>query len=127
MGGCDFGACVARRRTIEILCNMNGLPKTPADTQRLAEDVMKGELPFAEGVGELLSLVLKMRYPQLRSMSLLSASGAVSLVLRLDCNFRGRDRRVKLEHHLVVPEIMPESVTVDVRPKVQLTNGGQPT
>ncbi len=94
---------------------MNGLPTTPAETAKLAADVKEGEAPFVSGVGDEIVRALRARYPQLRSASLMA--GDCSLIIRVDCNFSGRARRVIVAHHIEIPGAMlQENVQVDVRP-----------
>lgn len=93
------------------------LPKTPGDTAKLAADVKAGEEPFVKNITDELAKALRTRYPQLRSMSMLSANGECLLLIRVECNFLSHQRKAKVTHHVVVPgEILTESVQVDVRP-----------
>lgn len=46
-------------------------------------------------------------------------AGDCSLVIRVDCNFSGRARKVTVKHHVEIPGgVMPDAAVVDVRPKV---------
>lgn len=46
-------------------------------------------------------------------------AGDCSLMIRVDCNFSGRARKVTVSHHVTIPgNVMPDAAVVDVRPKV---------